>query len=190
MELKAEIDEANAMSMGLEKATSFQMALMPGAAKGDVNGKTELYITVTDVTNGYEWLWPREKFMERKGLMEEMFEQKQDNNAAWKQWPQDKDPFYENPDTEILIGFCKFWPSSLAYKMETIQTLDVVDLTGATIGTLKVELHPCDASGREFTEQDDVFVEDPSELLTRDPNMHFLVKIYGARSLPASRPMI
>ena len=184
MELKAELDEANAMSMALEKTSSFQMAMVPGAAKGDVHGKTELWVVVTDIVNGYEWLWPREKFMERKGLMEEMFEQKQEGNNAWKQVPLDKDPFTDNPETDILIGFCKFWPSSLAYKMETIQSLDIIDLKGATIGTLKVELHPCNAQGKVFTEEDDVFVEDPKELLKNDPQLHFIMKVVGARSLP------
>ena len=41
---------------------------------------------------------------------------------------------------------------------------------------------PCDASGREYSETDDVFVDVPEELIGED--FHFKFKIENCRGLP------
>ena len=41
---------------------------------------------------------------------------------------------------------------------------------------------PCDAKGKEFTEKDDKFVENPDSLVGRD--IDFKIKIVNARGLP------
>lgn len=48
--------------------------------------------------------------------------------------------------------------------------------------TQQVELAPCDQSGREYTEADDKFVDDPSDLVGK--SMHFKVKIVSCSGLP------
>lgn len=46
----------------------------------------------------------------------------------------------------------------------------------------QVELVPCDLSGREYTEADDMFVDDPSDLVGKPLN--FKVKIISCNGLP------
>ena len=41
---------------------------------------------------------------------------------------------------------------------------------------------PCDSSGHEYTESDDKFVDDPSDLVGKP--MHFKVKIVSCHGLP------
>ena len=41
---------------------------------------------------------------------------------------------------------------------------------------------PCDSKGREYTEADDLFVDDPEELVGKELN--FKVKIVNCRGLP------
>lgn len=46
-----------------------------------------------------------------------------------------------------------------------------------------LEVVPCDPSGREYTEQDDMFKDSPDELVGSD--LHFIVKLISARGLNA-----
>jgi kinesin family member 1 len=49
-------------------------------------------------------------------------------------------------------------------------------------GLLEVEIIPCDAEGREFSENDDIFVDNPQQL--RGRNVYYNFKILGCRGLP------
>ena len=63
-------------------------------------------------------------------------------------------------------------------------TIDVLRRArGCTqVGVLNIEMVPCSASGREYTEKDDIWIDDPDELVGKD--FHFVVKVKGARGLP------
>lgn len=47
---------------------------------------------------------------------------------------------------------------------------------------LQVEIYPCTAKGKVYKPEDDVFVDDPTQLLGQE--FHFKVKLTGARGLP------
>lgn len=47
---------------------------------------------------------------------------------------------------------------------------------------LQIGAFPCDAKGKEYTDKDDKFVEDPNKLL--DKNIDFKIKLVNARGLP------
>lgn len=48
---------------------------------------------------------------------------------------------------------------------------------------LQIEVVPCTPQGKEYTEHDDMFVDNPNELIGKD--LHFMVKILGCRGLPS-----
>ena len=50
------------------------------------------------------------------------------------------------------------------------------------VGLLNIEMVPCAADGREYTELDDMWLDDPDELVDKD--FHVLVKMKSARGLP------
>ena len=55
-------------------------------------------------------------------------------------------------------------------------------IQGQELGLLNFEIVPCNKKGKEYTEKDDVWVDSPEELVGKD--VHFLVKVLGARGLP------
>lgn len=66
--------------------------------------------------------------------------------------------------------------------VELKEQLPVTDYKGNEIGLLNVEVVPCSPEGKEYTEQDDMFVDTPDELVGR--NISFVVKILSARGVP------
>lgn len=96
---------------------------------------------------------------------------------------QDKDPFYEDPRTEVLIGIVQVFLQPLAFQVELKEQLEVIDYKGSEVGIINVEIVPCSSDGRELSEMDDAYVDAPSELIGK--NINFVVKIHGCRGLPS-----
>lgn len=71
-----------------------------------------------DLQSGREYLWPRTKFINRKFVMQEMFQDYEDGDD-W-QLPDEKDPFTEDPDAESLIGCVEVSMQSLGYVVSRI----------------------------------------------------------------------
>lgn len=67
--------------------------------------------------------------------------------------------------------------------MELKEELEIVDPHGLPRGQLEVEIAPCDGQGREFSQSDDVFVDNPQQL--RGRNVFYRLRIGAARGLPA-----
>nr|KAG5700037.1 hypothetical protein BaRGS_028274 [Batillaria attramentaria] len=112
--------------------------------------------------------------------MQEMY----DNFQEGEEWdlPPEKDPFVDDYESEFHIGSVKIWLKSLAYMIETKEQLEITNFSGQAVGLLNIEILPCDANGKPYTDEDDKFVEDP-ELLRGQP-LYCLVKIVSARGLP------
>lgn len=147
-----------------------------------IDMETELY-----------WYWPREKFLNRKFVMQEMFEKYQEGEdfklpnvslyiwaSTWEldrvkprsseqplsysslglyhtslcvlmdhtesihqevpTWPllnplQDRDPFVEDPNVDMLVGTVKLWLQSLAYYIEMKEFLEITDFKGKNCWT-------------------------------------------------------
>lgn len=53
---------------------------------------------------------------------------------------------------------------------------------GQEQGLLDIELVPCDDKGKELSEADDIFVEDPKDLIGR--SLNFVIKVPGATGIP------
>lgn len=66
-----------------------------------------------DLQSGTEYLWSRTKFINRKFVMQDMFENYEDGDD-W-QLPDEKDPFTESADAESLIGCVEVSMQSLGY---------------------------------------------------------------------------
>ncbi|XP_064643927.1 kinesin-like protein KIF28 isoform X2 [Lineus longissimus] len=180
VEMLPAVEEANAISVELDKRKKFEVMIVSPEARGDLKGRSEVFVKTIDIDTGHEWLWPRHKFFNRKYVMQEMYQ----NYTEGEDWelPPEKDPFGEDPDAEVHIGSVKIWLQPLSYKIELREQLEITDFKANEVGLLNVEVIPCDAKGKEYTEQDDVFLEDPLELIGTDCN--FVVKLNSARGLP------
>ena len=64
--------------------------------------------------NGSEYLWSKNKFMNRLYVMKEMFQRYVEGEEHWD-LESDRDPFKEPADQIVLIGTAKIFLQSLAY---------------------------------------------------------------------------
>lgn len=71
------------------------------------------YVVMKDLQTGVEYLWPKAKFINRKYVMDEMYENYEDGDD-W-QLEDEKDPFTESRDVESLIGCVAVPMQSLGY---------------------------------------------------------------------------
>jgi len=125
-----------------------------------------------------EFLWDNDKFNNRYFGMQELY---QNYSEGFKNWdvPKDRDPFYEPPDSEMIIGGVTAYLRSLAYMVESDEQIAIVDFQGQERGQIKVGLYPCTPQGKEITGD---FVDNPEDLVGK--NLSFKVKINEAVGLP------
>merc|ERR1712212_1375911 len=138
------ISEVNAVSEELNKYRHFELVLL-GAATQDDN-ETKVVIQMKDLNTGNLWLWERDKFVNRRYMMQEMYQQYLDEDETWKTVEKDQDPLWDGLDFE--------------------DKLMLTDHRGHDQGSLSVVLTPCSKSGKPLG--DEFFVEDPKELLDKE----------------------
>ena len=76
---------------------------------------------------------------------------------------QERDPFYEPPTSEVLIGSVTVFLQSLAYMIEYEEELTIFDFGGQDMGRLSLALTPCSSSGKEIIGE---YLENPDDLVT------------------------
>ncbi|PVD36027.1 hypothetical protein C0Q70_02997 [Pomacea canaliculata] len=180
VELMPAVEQANSISEELDKKMKFEMMIVSPEARGELKGRTEVMVRVINLETKHEWVWSRQKFLNRKYIMQEMFQNFQEKES-WD-LPPEKDPFLDDIEEEHHIGSAKLWLKPLSYMIETKEQLEIANFSGQEVGLLNVEAIPCDSKGKEFTDSDDKFIEDPEAL--RGQSISFVVKIVSARGLP------
>ena len=68
------VNEANAISEELNKRVFFEIALISPQARGLKDGRTEVKVKMRNLVTEHEWMWSRNKFLNRKYLMQEMYQ--------------------------------------------------------------------------------------------------------------------
>ncbi|GIY92934.1 kinesin-like protein KIF28P [Caerostris extrusa] len=121
----------------------------------------QVYVKMKNLDTRQEYEWPKQKFLNRLYVMKEMY-QNYEAEEDWDLPPVRNGPLLEDPDTEVRIGTVQVYLQPLSFM---------------------VEVCPCSDDGKEYTEQDDQFVETPNELVGR--NLHFIVRINGCRGIPS-----
>lgn len=174
------VNEANAISQELDKKVSFEVTVVSAKARGLSEGRPEPYVVMKDLQTGVEYLWPKAKFINRKYVMDEMYENYEDGDD-W-QLEDEKDPFTESRDVESLIGCVAVPMQSLGYVLDMREQLSITDYKGKEIGYLNVEVVPLNEKGKEITEDDDIFIDDPRQL--EGKKLDFVVRIQSAKGIP------
>ncbi|CAL4119353.1 unnamed protein product, partial [Meganyctiphanes norvegica] len=180
LEVMPAVEEANSISEELDKRVKFEIMLVAPQMLGKTLGKPEIHVKMKNLENGTEFVWPKEKFLNRLYMMKEMY----NNYEEEDEWDvsEEDDPFQESLDTEVHIGTVQVVLQPLAYNVELKEQLEITNYKASEVGLMNVEIVPCDATGREFTEADDMFVDTPDELLGKD--IHFKFRIINCRGLP------
>ncbi|KAL0969319.1 hypothetical protein UPYG_G00225530 [Umbra pygmaea] len=164
------VSEANQMSQELHKGVEFKLEIK-NLALSDSKGhdlEKEIAVRVTSLENKQVWLWSKAKFVNRKFLMEELYQQHiadlKGEGAGGEPLPRDRDPFWD-PLEPLLLGTAHLWLQSLAFRIALEEQLEVLGSEGTEEAILQAKLLPCTTNGLPLGE-DDILI-DPSELLRR-----------------------
>ena len=116
IEVMPAVEEANSISEELDKRVKFEIILIApnklGSLKGKADGfdkkhlkssQPEVCVKMKNLENGTEFIWPKEKFLNRLYLMKEMYNNYEEEDDDWD-LPEEKDPFQEDLNQEICIG--------------------------------------------------------------------------------------
>ncbi|XP_035872075.1 kinesin-like protein KIF28P [Phyllostomus discolor] len=125
------------------------------------------------------WVWSKAKFINRKFLMEELYQRfldGEDSHVA-----REDDPFWD-PVEAVHLGSAHVWLQPLAHLMELEEQAALLDCDGLEEALLHVRVRPCSPAGRACGEED--VVMDPVELLGKrmDFQIH-IVRCLGAQWL-------
>uniref|UniRef100_A0A674IVG9 Kinesin-like protein n=1 Tax=Terrapene triunguis TaxID=2587831 RepID=A0A674IVG9_9SAUR len=167
------VAEANQMSEELKKELKLELKVK-NLASSDSRGydlQKEVIVKVTNKMTNQVWVWSKAKFINRKFLMEEVYQHFLDGEDVYV--GQDHDPFWD-PVEVIHLGSAHIWLQSLAYCMKLEEQTEVLNSEGMEEAILLLNIAPCSSDGRAFGEDD--MVIDPLELLGRriDFQIHIL----------------
>ena len=139
------VEEANSISEELDKRVKFEIILIAPNKLSTLKGKAEGFdkkalkssqpevcVKMKNLENGTEFIWPKEKFLNRLYLMKEMY----NNYEEEDDWdlPEEKDPFQEDLNQEVCIGTAQVFLQPIAYMVEMKEQLEITDVKGNKIG--------------------------------------------------------
>ncbi|KAF0043349.1 hypothetical protein F2P81_004686 [Scophthalmus maximus] len=127
------VAEANQMSQELNKEVEFKLEIK-NLALSDSKGhdlEKEIVVRVTSTERKQVWMWSKAKFVNRKFLMEEVYQQHQAEQTGVSRaeglpaaaLPRDKDPFWD-PVEPLLLGYAHLWLQSLAFRIPLEEQLE------------------------------------------------------------------
>ncbi|MBN3296433.1 KIF28 protein, partial [Amia calva] len=179
------VAEANQISQELNRGVEFKLEIK-NLAMSDSKGhdlEKEIVIKVTLRETKQVWVWSKAKFVNRKFLMEELYQQQAEGGAV--NVGPDRDPFWD-PLEPVHLGCAHIWLQSLAFRIRLEEQLEVLGSQGGEEALLQVELIPCSRDGQALGE-DDIMI-DPTELLGRrfDFQIH-VARCFGVRWLKEAR---
>ncbi|XP_062427370.1 kinesin-like protein KIF28P [Rhea pennata] len=158
------VAEVNQMSEELKKDLTFELKVK-NLASSDSRGydlQKEIIVKVTHVTTNQVWVWSKAKFVNRKLLMEELYQRFREGGDTHVN--QDSDPFWD-PVEVVHVGSAHVWLQSLAYCVQLEEQTELLNSEGLEEAVVLVNLSPCSRDGRILGEDD--MVIDPLELLGR-----------------------
>ena len=127
-------------------------------------------------------LWPWDKFADRLLSMVTLWQSWQqimdrDGGTAFTLPPKEQSPFHDFEDQ--LIGEADVWLQALGNMLDSDTQVPVMDPCASSQGKLSVSISPLDVKGKEgpwgSDDEDDPFVDEPSELLNK--KIQFLLKV-------------
>ncbi|KAI0215595.1 hypothetical protein LSAT2_032357 [Lamellibrachia satsuma] len=173
------VQDVNAMADDMDKPVDFSVLLVSAEARGLDKGRTEVYVKVQDLDTGNEFLWNKNRFLNRQVHMQQMYQSFEEGGSP-EPVDKEKDPFWEPPETDVIVGVVSVPLNYLSHMLDfQDEPLTVIDYKAKQSGFLKVALLPCDSQGNEQVE---LCVEDPMDLVNKP--MAFRIKVQQAMNLP------
>lgn len=181
VEVMPAIEQANAISEALDKMVKFELIMVRPESLGISGIMSQIYVRWRNFINGLQYDWQMDKFMNRFYRMQELYQDFEEDGIINKVH-EDTDPFMEPLDIPVKIGIGNVYLKSIAYRLPLKSQIEIVDIRGAEVGLLNIELIPCDSNGTELGEQSDAWLNHPDNLVGKE--LQFAMKIVNARGLP------
>ncbi|KAH0622546.1 hypothetical protein JD844_024940 [Phrynosoma platyrhinos] len=167
------VAEANQMSVELKKDLELELKVK-NLASSDSRGydlQKEVIVKVANKVTNQVWVWSKPKFINRKFLMEELYQRFLDGEDVHVD--KESDPFWD-PVEVIHLGSAHIWLQSLAYCMKLEEQTELLNSEGTEEAIILINIIPCSPNGRVFGEDD--MIIDPLELLGKriDFQIHVL----------------
>ncbi|XP_069400472.1 kinesin-like protein KIF28P [Ovis canadensis] len=166
------VAEANQMSKELKKGLNMELKVK-NLASSDSRGcdlQKEVTVKVTHQRTHQVWIWSKAKFINRKFLMEELYQRFLDGEDS--QVAQEDDPFWD-PVEVVHLGSAHIWLQSLAYCMKYEEQVEFLNCDGLEEAVLHIHINPCSPTGQARGEED--VVTDPVDLLGK--RMDFQIRL-------------
>uniref|UniRef100_A0AAA9S589 Kinesin-like protein 6 n=1 Tax=Bos taurus TaxID=9913 RepID=A0AAA9S589_BOVIN len=166
------VAEANQMSEELKKGLNMELKVK-NLASSDSRGcdlQKEVTVKVTHQRTHQVWIWSKAKFINRKFLMEELYQRFLDGEDS--QVAQEDDPFWD-PVEVVHLGSAHIWLQSLAYCMKFEEQVEFLNCDGLEEAVLHIHIKPCSPTGQARGEED--VVTDPVDLLGK--RMDFQIRL-------------
>jgi pSer/pThr/pTyr-binding forkhead associated (FHA) protein len=176
IELLPLVSQVNAVSEEMNKHKTFEVIILSAAAQQGRGTKPKVSVKMKNLLNNNEWIWDRGKFMNRRYLIQDLYERFLDNPEEVASIKPEDDPFWE-PVEDVLIGTANIFLQSLSYGLDFDDKVPVRDYKGQQEGTLVAAMWRTNESGKRL-QDDEAFVEDPSELLGKP--FYFKVQVRSA----------
>ncbi|XP_062501904.1 kinesin-like protein KIF28 isoform X2 [Corticium candelabrum] len=173
IELLPLVSQVNAISEELNKHKAFEVIILSAAAQEGKGTKPKVMVKMKNLMNSNVWLWDVGKFMNRRFLIQDMYEKFLDNPEEMAAIKREEDPFWE-PIEDILIGTANVFLQNLSFALDFDDIVAVRDYKGQQEGTLVVAVTPTNQSGKALLDEE-AFVENSSELIGKP--FHFKIFI-------------
>ncbi|XP_012586561.1 PREDICTED: kinesin-like protein KIF28P [Condylura cristata] len=166
------VAEANQMSDELKKGLKLELKVK-NLASSDSRGcdlQKEVMVKVTHQVTHAVWIWSKAKFINRKFLMEELYQRFLDGEGGGVAL--EDDPFWDPPEA-VPLGSAHIWLQPLAHCMKLEEQVEFLNCDGLDEAVLCIHITPCSPTGRPCAEDD--VVTDPLKLLGK--RMDFQIRI-------------
>ncbi|XP_051867225.1 kinesin-like protein KIF28 [Pristis pectinata] len=160
--VKPMVAEANQISRELNKDLTFELEVK-NLALTDSRGSDlakEVMVKVTNKVNYEVWAWSKAKFVNRKFIMEDMYQRFVDGENI--SVDRENDPFWD-PIEAVHLGTAYVWLQSLNYCIVLEEHVEFHNSQGKEEATLQMNLVPCNPRGQPLGEEE--ILIDPTELV-------------------------
>jgi kinesin family protein 1 len=140
-------------------------------------------VQVKNFALGLEWIWTKEKFLNRKSDMTDFLLDFKEDGKIDKDKYAAYDPFYESPDTETQVGSAMLYPKSFVYMISFKGDFKILDFKSKEAGIINVEVLPCTADGKVIdpSKGGKIIKHPETDLLNK--NISFIININIAYGL-------
>ncbi|GCC34419.1 hypothetical protein chiPu_0012892 [Chiloscyllium punctatum] len=160
--VKPLVAEANQISEELSKDLRFELEVK-NLALTDSRGHDlvkEVIVKVTNKATHQVWVWSKAKFVNRKFIMEDIYQHFIDGKTI--SLDRESDPFWDPIDV-VHLGTAYVWLQSLNYCIPLEEHVEFHNSQGEEEAVLQMNLVPCTPTGQPLSE-DEILI-DPTEMV-------------------------